>query len=94
MASVVSMCRETHVHYLRGEVSIEACSPHDEPAEDEGDAQQGEQAATCGALVARWSSGQLGVLHTHMRAFTGGLFLQVEKYDYIYSAPTLNAWIG
>lgn len=25
--------------YLRGEVSIETCSPHDEPTEDEGDAQ-------------------------------------------------------
>lgn len=51
--------------HLGRKVSVEACSPHDEPAEDEGDAQQGEQTATCGALGARWSNGQLRVLNTN-----------------------------
>lgn len=56
--------KQTHI-YLWGEISIETCSPNDEPAEDEGDAQQGEQTATCGALVTHRSRGQLRVLNTH-----------------------------
>lgn len=56
--------------YLRSEVSIQAGPPHDQPAEDEGDAQQGEQTATCGALVTRGGRSQLGILHTHARTHT------------------------
>lgn len=52
-------------NYLWGEVAIETRSPHDEPAEDEGDAQQGEQTATCGALITHWSRGQLRILYKH-----------------------------
>lgn len=50
---------------LWGEVSIKTCPPNDESTEDEGDAQQGEQTTTCGALIACWSRGQFRILNTH-----------------------------
>lgn len=49
-ACVFSSITKRH-EYLGCKVSIEAGSPHDEPAEDERDAQQGEQTAACGAFI-------------------------------------------
>lgn len=49
---------------LRGEISVKTRSPHDEPTQNEGDAEQGEQTAARGSLCGRWSRGHLWILNT------------------------------